>query len=132
MRRLVAVAALLLAASSAKAAAIHSDPAAGDNLRIYTLLKVSPVALVLDGAPAVSIDGQSVMFTRLAPGAHTWSVTLPDGSRASADFTLSADGMIESKARRWWCAGVGVRNNQLTLLQLPSAQCKALADEGPD
>jgi hypothetical protein len=135
MRKALCMAVLLLAASSsANAAAIHSDPAADDNARIYLFFveTASPVSLVLDDAAPISEPAQSVVFTRLEPGAHNWSVSLPDGSRAAADFTLSAEGMIESKARRWWRLAGGVRNGQITLLQLSAAQCKKAADEGPD
>jgi len=130
------VAALMFAALTAPAAlaagpSLHDDPAPGDNLRIYTITEAPTATLALDGASS-AIDGKSVMFTQLRPGAHAATLTLPDGSRASLDFTLSADALIESKGRRWWCLSTGRRNGALTMLQLTPVQCKTIADLGPD
>ena len=95
MNRSLAVAALMLAAwsmntATAAGAPLHSDPATDDNLRIYILVGGSAATVALDGEGPSSVPGQWVAFARLAPGAHKWTVTLPDGISASADFTLSA------------------------------------------
>lgn len=111
---------------------IHSDPAKKDNLRVYTLIDAPVVTFVLDGEAPSRFPGKSVMFTRLEPGRHEATVTLPDGSQASLAFTLSADKLVESKGRRWWCLMAGFRNGQLTMLQPTTAQCKAVTDSGPD
>jgi hypothetical protein len=128
--------AALAAASVAQAAAaadapLNDGPAAGDNLRVYTFLGTSKVTLAVDGVSS-TVDGRSVMFTQVKPGAHTATLTEPDGSRASLDFTLSAEAQIESKGRRWWCLSTGRRDGRLTMLLLTQAQCKAIADAGPD
>src|SRR5512140_3812627 len=135
MKPIASVVLALCVATATRAAAgatLHDDPMSGDNLRIYTTLSAPKATLVIDGAAPSSVDGQSVMFATLGSGPHRWTVTLPDGSGASAAFVLSAEGLIESKGRRWWCLAAGRRDGQLTLLQLPPSQCKALTDAGPD
>ncbi len=118
--------------ADASGAAIHSNPATEDNLRVYAIVEVPIVTFVLDGGAPSQFPGMSVMFTRLAPGRHDATLALPDGSQASLDFTLSADSMIESKGRRWWCLMAGRRDGRLSMLQPTTAQCKAVADAGPD
>lgn len=133
---LAATTACLLAAAAgavqAAPGALHENPGGDDNLRIYAFLDAPKVEISLDGAALSSIDGQSVMFTKLAPGAHRWMIKMPDGSNASADFNLSADGMIESKGRRWWCIAAGRPAGQLSLRLLPAQQCKSITDQAPD
>jgi len=117
---------------SALGAPLHGDPAADDNLRIFVLVNSPGITLSLDRVQAVPVASQSVVFSRLEPGPHAWTVTLADGRTASADFTLDASEMVESKGRRWWCLAAGDRAGQLTLLQLPVARCQALVDVAPD
>jgi hypothetical protein len=113
-------------------ATIHSDPATSDNLRIYAYVDAPVVTFVLDGGGPSRLAGMSVMFTRLEPGRHEAMVTLPDGSQASLAFTLSSDASVESHGRRWWCLMAGRRNGQLTMFQPTTAQCKTVADSGPN
>lgn len=122
----------IVGAGQAAERVLHSDPAESDNLRIYSWLGAFKALVSFDDAAATEIEGSSVMFAQLEPGTHKWSVSLPNGEQASAEVSLSAEGMIESKGRRWWCLGAGPRGGRLTLLQLSSAQCKTIADAGPD
>ena len=121
-----------MSAGSGLAAPLHSDPVADDNLRIYAMTETPKLTIVIDGSDSASTEGQSVMFAKLTPGPHKWNIVLPDGGGASAQFALAADGMIESKGRRWWCLAAGRRDGQFTLQQLPPAQCKSITDAGPD
>ena len=59
-----------MSAGSSAGAPLHPDPAADDNLRIYTMIDTSKVTLVVDGAAWASTEGQSVMFAKLTPGPH--------------------------------------------------------------
>ena len=136
MRNLLSAAAFLLATSVAPDAVtaspiLHSDPAPGDNLRIYTILGAGTAILTLDGGPS-AIDAMSVMFAQVSPGTQSATLRLPDGSQTSLDFTLSSEALIESKGRRWWCLSTGRRGGQLTMLALTPAQCRSLAAQGPD
>jgi hypothetical protein len=131
------LAAFILAASAADGAEslstkIHSDPAKGDNLRIYAFVDAPSLTFVLDGGSASHLDGMSVVFTRVEPGQHKATATLPDGDHATLTFAPSANSLIESKGRRWWCLLAGRRSGQLSLAQATAAQCKNLADSGPD
>jgi hypothetical protein len=133
----LALAAFLLVASAAHGAEslsdkIHSDPAKGDNLRVYAFVDAPSLTFVLDGGSVSRLDGMSVVFTRVEPGQHKAGVTLPDGDQATLTFALSADRLIESKGRRWWCLLAGRRSGQLTLTLATTAQCKDLTDSGPD
>ncbi len=126
----LAATAFMLLASAGEA--IHSDPAPGDNLRLYTLVDAPVVTFVLDGRAPSRFPGMSVMFTRVAPGHHQASVALPNGARVSLAFTVSADNLIASKGRRWWCLMTSRRRGALTMLRATTAQCKAITDAGPD
>jgi hypothetical protein len=117
--------------ASATAAPLHSNPEPRDNIRLYLFLGSPGATLSLDDK-ASPVEVNSVMFTRLEPGAHKWTVSLQDGVAASANFTLLNEEAIEAKGRPWWCLAAGLRDGRLTLLQLPSARCKAIADAGPD
>ena len=113
-------------------ATIHSDPATHDNVRVYAFVDAPVVTLVLDGGGPSRFEGMSVVFTRLEAGPHKATITLPDGSQASLAFALSADALVESKGHRWWCLMAGRTNGKLTMLQPTNAQCKKIADAGPD
>jgi hypothetical protein len=101
-------------------------------LRVYAYVDAPSLTFVVDGGAPSHLDGMSVVFTRAKPGRHEAAVTLPDGSHASLNFVLSADAMIESKGRRWWCLMAGRRDGKLSLLQPTTAQCLAVAASGPD
>ena len=137
MRKALAVAAALLVASAAHgaeslSARIHSDPAKGDNLRVYAFVEAPSLTFALDGGATSRLDGMSVVFTRVEPGQHKATAIQPDGDHATLTFALSPDSLIESKGRRWWCLLAGRRSGQLTLTQATAAQCQNLADTGPN
>ena len=137
MGKAPALAAFLLVASAAHgteslSARIHSDPAKGDNLRVYAFVDAPSLTFVLDGGTPSRLDGMSVVFTRVEPGQHKAAVTLPDGDHATLTFALTADSLVESKGRRWWCLLAGRRGGQLTFAQATTAQCKSVTDSGPN
>ena len=111
---------------------VHSDPAAGDNLRVYAFVDAPYLTFAVDGGAPSHLDGMSVVFTQLKPGRHEAAVTLPDGSHTSLNFALSTDALIESRGHHWWCLMAGLRDGQLTLLQPTTARCKAVTDSGPN
>ena len=137
MTRAFAAMAFMLFTSTAHGAdvagaTIHSDPAMGDNLRVYAFVDAPAVTFVLDGGAPSRFPGMSVVFANLRPGRHEATLTLPDGDQASLGFTLSADASIESKGHRWWCLMAGPRDGQLSIFQPTIAQCKAVTDAGPN
>jgi hypothetical protein len=127
--RSIFIAAVLMALL-ANAPASAREP---NNMRLLVILHEG-ASFAIDGERMDDLDGDSVNFYTMTPGAHFFSLTTESGASVSLTTNLNPQLMSTARGRSWWCLVAARRHgdNKLVMVLATPAQCDSILAAAPE